>query len=232
MKKIRAVIVDDERSGRNEIRRLASRYPELVIVGEARDAEEAQELIAKLEPDLLFLDIQMPGRSGFELLGSLERTPQVIFVTAFDQYALKAFEVSALDYLLKPVREERFAKAIEQVRDRSGRNEAQAVFVKDKHRFYFVHWKDVYLIESLDNYARLFFGDKNVLIKSSLAKLESQLTEAGFFRANRAQLVNRHFVKEVVATPGQPALFLLQNGERIELSERQWLKFKKTSTNK
>lgn len=232
MKQIRAVIIDDERSARNELRRLATRYPDLEISGEARDADEAQELLGILKPDLIFLDIQMPGRSGFELLESLERVPQVIFVTAFDQYALKAFEVSALYYLLKPVREERFAIAIEQARERLRKTEEPAVFVKDKNRYYFLPWKDVHLVESLDNYARLYFGDRNVLIKSSLNRLETQLAGAGFFRANRSQLFNKNFMKEIVTMSGGRAQVLLKSGHQLELSERQWIKFKKTNTGK
>ncbi|QXV63761.1 response regulator [Mucilaginibacter sp. 21P] len=232
MKQIRVVIIDDERSGRSELRRLATRYPDLEIVGEARDAEEARETLARLMPDLIFLDIQMPGKSGFELLESLQSVPRVIFVTAFDQYALKAFEVSALDYLLKPVREERFAKAIEQVRKRLSENQEPAVFVKDKSRYYFLPWKIVHLVESLDNYARLYFGDRNVLIKSSLNRLEKQLAGYGFFRANRAQLINKNFIKEIIAISGGQAQILLRNNEPIEFSERQWINFKKTNTDK
>src|SRR3984885_9094476 len=114
MASITALIIDDERTARVELRRMLADYPAIEVVGEASNADEAEELIRKAKPDIIFLDIQMPGRSGFDLLESLISVPIVIFVTAFDAYAVKAFEVSALDYLMKPVREERFAKAMEQ----------------------------------------------------------------------------------------------------------------------
>jgi len=227
MKKIRVLIIDDERSARNEVRRLVTRYQDFEIIAEARDADEAQELIAGLKPDLIFLDIQMPGRLGFELLEALEHVPQVIFVSAFDHYALKAFEVSALDYLLKPVRVERFDKAVALARERLQEDEGSAVFVKDRTRYFFIRWKDVYLIESLDNYARLHFGQQAVLIKSSLNQLEAQLEKLGFFRVNRAQLINKGHIKEIIAPPGGQAKISLRTGETVELSERQWTKFRK-----
>jgi two-component system LytT family response regulator len=114
MMSITALIIDDERAARLELRRMLTDYPAIKIVGEAPNADEAGELIRTVKPDIIFLDIQMPGRPGFDLLESLMSVPIVIFVTAFDAYAVKAFEVSALDYLMKPIREERFAKAMEQ----------------------------------------------------------------------------------------------------------------------
>jgi two-component system LytT family response regulator len=165
MKKIRVLIIDDERAARNEIRRLLLKYRDFEIIAEAGNAEAAKLEIESKHPDLLFLDIQMPGRSGFDLLESLEVVPQVIFITAFDQYALKAFEVSALDYLMKPVREERFAKAIEQIRVKvSTATDTRKIFVKDRHQYYLISWDQVHLIESMDNYARLFYGNKNVFL--------------------------------------------------------------------
>ncbi|HMG08010.1 MAG TPA: response regulator, partial [Mucilaginibacter sp.] len=166
---MKVIIIDDERTARDEVKRLLENYSDFEIIGEAKDADEAKLLIKLKQPDLLFLDIQMPEKSGFDLLESLDKVPQVIFVTAFDQYAVKAFEVSAIDYLMKPVREERFAKAIEQVRLKAANTTADSqIFVKDRQQYHFISWRKVYLIESMDNYARLYFDDKKVFLKSSL----------------------------------------------------------------
>lgn len=227
MKKIRVIIIDDERSARDEIRRLLEDYPDFEIIAEAKDTDEAKVFIEDRHPDLLFLDIQMPEKSGFDLLESLEQTPQVVFVTAFDQYAVKAFEVSALNYLMKPVRAERFAKAMEQVRQGIAAPSEEKIFVKDRNQYHFINWSDVFLVESIDNYARLYFGDKKVFIKSSLIQLEQRLNASVFFRANRAQLINLRFIDKIKAPVGGKTEISLTTGDTIEISERQWVKFKK-----
>lgn len=229
MKKVSVIIIDDERGARDEIRRLLEDYPDLDVIAEAKDADEAKMLIEDKHPDLLFLDIQMPEKSGFDLLESLEQVPQVVFVTAFDQYAVKAFEISALDYLMKPVRTERFAKAMEQVRHRMAAQAEERIFVKDRNQYHFVNWSDVFLVESMDNYARLYFGDKKVFIKSSLIQLEQRLNPLVFFRANRAQLINLRFVDKIKAQAGGKIQVSLTTGDMIEISERQWVRFKNSA---
>jgi two-component system LytT family response regulator len=227
MKKIRALIIDDERAARNEIKRLLASYFDFQLAGEASNADEAEEMITSLKPDLLFLDIQMPERSGFDLLESLEHVPLIIFTTAYDQYAIKAFEVSALDYLLKPIRQERFEKAIAQVRQRlDGADAAGQIFVKDRQQYHLIQWSSVHLIESMDNYARIFYGDKNVFLKSSLNQLEDKLNGELFFRINRAQIVNRQYIREVGANTGNRLKITLHTGTELEVSERQSVKFK------
>ena len=129
---MKALLIDDERLARVELRRLLASHPEIEIVGEARDVEEALDLIRRLAPDLLFLDIQMPGKTGFDLLESLEELPQVIFTTAYDEYAIKAFEVNALDYLMKPIAPARLASALAKLRPRSPRAKLQQVFVREE----------------------------------------------------------------------------------------------------
>lgn len=227
MKKLGVMIIDDERNAREEIKNLLDGYPELEIIGEAKNADEAKELIDLKHPDLLFLDIQMPEKSGFDLLESLDRVPQVIFTTAYDQYAVKAFEVSAIDYLMKPIREERFAKAMEQVKAKGMLQNDDRIFVKDRQQYHFISWSNVHLIESMDNYARLYFGDKNVFLKSSLNLLEQKLDEATFFRINRAQIINlKHIEKIIPAADGRLKL-LMKTGEAVEASDRQSVKLKK-----
>jgi len=220
------MIVDDERSARNEIRRLLAGYPDLEIVAEANNADEAIPIIEGAKIDVLFLDIQLPGRSGFELLESLVHVPRVIFITAFDQYAVKAFEVSALDYLMKPVREERFARAIAQVRQELGVLPEDRLFVRDGNRYHFIRWDTVFLIESMENYARLYFEDKKVMLKSSLNALESRLDQARFFRVNRAQMINMQYISKIHAAPDGKSYIDLVPGQRVTVSERQWVKFK------
>lgn len=233
MKKIRVLIADDERAARQELKRLLQSYPDFEVVAEAGNIDDAAMQITALHPDLLFLDIQMPEGSGFDLLQSLEEAPEVIFVTAFDQYAVQAFETNALDYLLKPIRDERFAKAIEKFRKRFAAKSTDAalqvpqqVFIKDGQHYHFVQWNDVYLVESLDNYARLYFDSKKALIKSSLNQLEQKLSDHGFFRVNRAQLINTRFIQHIHAMPDGKIEVTLQNDERIKLSERQSARFR------
>lgn len=225
MKNIRALVIDDERAARLELLRMLEDYPAITVLGEAANADEAEDIIQSLKPDLLFLDIQMPGRSGFELLESLESVPLVIFITAFDAYAIKAFEVSALDYLMKPVREERFAKAIDQVCKRFMDQAEPRIFIKDRGQYHLIKWKEVHLIESMDNYARLFFGKQSVLFKTSLNQLEEKLDSNMFFRTGRAQLINLNFI-ERIKQEGSKMSIELTTGELVWLSSRQAIKFK------
>jgi two-component system, LytTR family, response regulator len=227
MSKIQVIIIDDERTARDEVKRLLENYSGFEIVGEARNADEAKTLIELKRPDLLFLDIQMPEKSGFDLLESLDQVPHVIFITAFDQYAVKAFEVSAIDYLMKPVREERFAKAIEQVRLKiTNPPPDKQIFVKDGQHYHFISWRKVYLIESMDNYARLYFDDKKVFLKSSLNQLEKKLDTSVFFRINRAQIINMEFIEKITASEHGRIKIILKTGHVSEASERQSVKFK------
>ncbi|AYL97867.1 LytR/AlgR family response regulator transcription factor [Mucilaginibacter celer] len=227
MKKIKVMIVDDERAARSEIRRLLTGYPDFEIISEAANADEAQNLMIARMPDLLFLDIQMPERSGFDLLETMDHVPPVIFTTAYDQYAVKAFDISALDYLVKPIREERFEKAIMQARQKlNNADNAGQIFVKDRQQYHLVQWSSVHLIESMDNYARIFYGDKNVFLKSSLNQLEDKLNAEMFFRINRAQIINRKFVNAVNAPAGNRLTITLSTGNVLEVSERQSVKFK------
>jgi two-component system LytT family response regulator len=232
MKKIRVLVIDDERAARSEIKRLLAGYSDFEITGEAANADDALRMIGEQTPDILFLDIQMPEKSGFDLLESLEQVPPVIFTTAYDQYALKAFEVSALDYLVKPIREERFEKAIIQARLRLGKADpAGQIFVKDRQQYHFIQWNSVHLIESMDNYARIFFGDKNVFLKSSLNQLEEKLNGTMFFRINRAQIINRQYIQTITTVDGRLKI-TISTGAQLEVSERQSAKFRQWAASK
>jgi len=225
MRNIRTLIIDDERGARLELVRMLKSYPQITVLGEAANADEAERLIGLLTPELIFLDIQMPGRSGFELLENLVHVPQVIFVTAFDSYAVQAFEVSAMDYLMKPVREERFKSAVDKAIKKIIADDNAAVFVKDKGKHHFIKWKDVHLIESVENYVRLFFGQEQVLLKTSLNKLEENPGCRRFFRASRSILFNIDYVS-LVQKDDDGTLVELKTGELIRISERRAIKFR------
>jgi len=223
---MKALIIDDERLGRLELRRLLAAHSEVEIVGEARGGEEALVLIAKLAPDLIFLDIQMPGMNGFELLERLEDLPQVVFTTAYDEYALKAFEVNALDYLLKPVAPARLAAALARVRPRTEPVRLEQVFVRDGDRCWIVHLPDIFLLESEGNYTRVNFGRERPLVRRSLNALEEQLDPAMFFRAGRKEIVNLKWIEQVDVSVAGGLVVTLRGGRSIEMSRRQSAKLR------
>jgi two-component system, LytTR family, response regulator len=218
---MRALIVDDERIARQELRRLLQAHPEIEIVGEARTGEEALDLIGRLAPDVLFLDIRMPSVNGFDLLERLDDVPQVIFTTAYDEYALKAFEVSALDYLVKPVAPARLAAAIAKLRPRGRSSRLERVFVKDGDRCWLVRVADIFLLESEGNYTRLHFAGGRPLIPRSLAVLHERLDPEVFFRAGRRQIVNLKWIESVELGVGGNLLVTLRGGVTVEMSRRQ-----------
>ncbi len=236
-----AVIVDDERLARNELKKMLVDYPEIEVVGEAANVDEARKIIEELNPELIFLDIQMPVKTGFVLLEELERVPIVIFTTAHDEYALKAFEVNALDYLLKPIDPKRLSDAIQKLmfqddRDllvNEGRSENRnflsdldQVFVKDGEKCWFVKLAEIRLFESVGNYARVFFGTNKPLILKSLNSLEERLDPKTFFRANRKHIVNLRMIEKVEPFFNGGLLLEIKGGEKIEVSRRQAVRFK------
>jgi two-component system LytT family response regulator len=219
---MRAVLVDDEELARFELRRLLRAHPDVEIAGEARDGHEALFLVREWAPDVLFLDIQMPGISGFDLLESLPgEIPAVIFTTAFDHHAIKAFEVNALDYLLKPIAPARLALALERCRAQRPASRPAQVFVRDGDRCWIVRAPDIFLLESEGNYTRVCFGAERPLIRRSLSLVEQQLGSAQFFRANRRQLVNLDWIRSAQVAPGGGLLVTLKNSTAVELSRRQ-----------
>ncbi|WP_166920498.1 LytR/AlgR family response regulator transcription factor [Flavobacterium poyangense] len=237
MKKIKVVIVDDERSSREELKRALKFYEDFILVGEAENADTAKDLIETEMPDLIFLDIQMPEKSGFDLLESLDKAPEVLFTTAYNEYAVQAFEVNALDYLLKPIREERFAKAIEKIRNtikqKSDLSNAvtkdQKIFIKDGEKRFFIQLDEIYLIESLENYTRLYFQGNKALQRRSLRQWEELLDETVFFRINRTEIVNIKYIREVNKTSSGRLEIKLKTGELLEVSNRQSAKFKSSN---
>ena len=237
---MKAIIIDDERLARTELKKLLLDYPEVEVVDEAANAEEGLAKIESLQPDLIFLDIQMPGKTGFDMLSQLEKAPQVIFTTAYDEFALKAFEVNALDYLVKPIEPKRLADAVQKLNASDIRDSRQEVistnnslltendqvFVKDGERCWFVKLNEIRLFESVGNYAKVFFGANKPLILKSLNALEERLDEKTFFRANRKHIVNLRMIEKIEPYFNGGLLLELKGGEKIEVSRRQTVKFK------
>jgi two-component system, LytTR family, response regulator len=230
---MRVLIVDDEPLARRELRRLLDSFPMIQIVGEAMNIDEARSSIEELSPEVVFLDIQMPGGTGFDLLTQLDRVPRIVFTTAYDQYAVKAFEVNALDYLLKPIEPERLATTIRKIQTGSvAANEAplEQLFVRDGLRCWFVPLREVSLFSSEGNYVRLSWGKERPLLARSLAALEEKLDSRHFFRANRAQIVNLDFIQQVELGEGGRLHVHLRNGPEIEISRRQARLFRARTT--
>lgn len=240
---IKAIIIDDERLARRELKSLLTKHDDIDVLDEASNADEAFEKIQALEPDLLFLDIQMPEKTGFDLLEMLPRVPKVIFTTAYDEFALKAFEINALDYLLKPIEPKRLETALQKVREIMEREdlddiridvkksaqtmlETDQVFVKDGDKCWFVHLKDIRLLESDGNYVKVYFGTNRPLIHRSLNALDEKLDGRMFFRASRKYIINLKWIDKIEPWFNGGLMVTLQGGEKVEISRRQAAKFK------
>jgi two-component system LytT family response regulator len=237
---MKAIIVDDERLARKELNSLLEQYPEIEILAEAVNADDAIEKINQLQPDLIFLDIQMPGKTGFEMLEELETTPDVIFTTAYDEFAIKAFEFNALDYVMKPIQEDRLRDAIAKVLEKK-KSEPQAiqteekarklgvddqVFVKDGDRCWFVKLSDIRLFESDGNYIKVYFDKFKPMIHKSLNALDERLDDRSFFRASRKHIINLSWVETIETWFNGGLLVQLKGGEKVEVSRRQAARFK------
>lgn len=226
---MKSLIVDDEPLARRELRRLLAEFPWVEIVGEAGDIDEAAARIETLAPDLLFLDIQMPGGSGFDLLARLDHVPHVIFTTAYDHHAVRAFEVSALDYLLKPIEPQRLAVALTKARSLPVEQGAEVpandilerIFVRDGVRCWFVPLREVCMLTAEGNYVRLFWGTERPLLGRPLHSLEQRLDPKRFFRANRRQIINVDFIENVELGVGGQLHVQLRGGSEVDISRRQ-----------
>jgi len=232
-----AIIIDDERLARTELNKLLKKINEIQVVGEAANAEEGIEQITKLKPDLIFLDIQMPGKNGFEMLEQLNKAPYVIFTTAYDKYALKAFEVNALDYLQKPIDPKRLEEAVQKLikksvitetknSDDSQLQDNDRVFIKDGDKCWFINIGTIRLFESVGNYAKVYFENNRPLILKPLNFLEKRLDNKVFFRANRKHLLNLKMIEKIEPYFNGGLLVELKGGEKVEVSRRQTAKFK------
>ncbi|MQA22387.1 LytR/AlgR family response regulator transcription factor [Rugamonas rivuli] len=231
---MRVLIIDDERLARDELRRLLLEHPQVEIVGEAASVQEGLQQIARLSPELIFLDVQMPDGSGFDLLTALEQPPPaVIFTTAYDRYAIRAFDVSALDYLLKPVDPPRLAQALQKRLPAPVAAAAEPppppdgkVFIKDGERCWFVALDDIVLFESEGNYTRVYFDHHRPLLLRSLSQMEARLDAAKFMRVSRSQIVNLACVTGIAPAPAGGMALTLQGDLRVGMSRRRAILFK------
>lgn len=230
---MKVIIVDDERLARKELQSLLAKFPNVEVLAECDSVQSALVDIEKHKPDLVFLDINMPGKDGFALLEELNYIPEIIFVTAYDEYAIKAFEVNALDYLLKPIQSERLEEAInkfnsndfiENNSQKLGLNDQ--VFVKDGERCWFVKLSDVPMFESEGNYVRVFFDNNKPLILKSLNNLANKLDENVFFRANRKFIINLNWIESIENWFNGGLMVKLKTGAKVEISRRQASKLK------
>ncbi len=235
---MRALIIDDERLARKELAKLLEEHPSIEVVGEAVNADEAYQMINELNPDLLFLDIQMPDKTGFQLLEMLDSVPLVVFTTAYDEFALKAFEVNALDYLLKPIQAERLAETVAKLAEKERAKSVgvrdgdkklglkDQVFVKDGDRCWFVSLSNVRMFESDGNYIKVYFDNNRPMIHKSLNALDEKLDERAFFRASRKHIVNLSWVEGIEPWFNGGLMVKLRGGDKVEVSRRQAAKFK------
>ena len=233
---MKALIVDDEPLARRELRRLLAAHRSIQIVGEAGDIDEARECIESLAPDVVFLDIQMPGGTGFDLLTRLDRVPRIIFTTAYDRYAVAAFDVNALDYLLKPIEPERLAATLGKLQAAAGgevhKEDAplEQLFVRDGPRCWFILVRDVSVFSAEGNYVRIQWGQERPLLGRSLAALESRLDPQRFFRANRQQIINLKSIRSVEIGVGGRLHIQLNDGREVQISRRQARQFRERTT--
>ncbi len=238
---MRALIVDDERLARKELMSLLSNHDNVEVIGEALNVDDAKEKIEQQQPDVIFLDIQMPEKTGFDLLEELDHVPLVVFITAYDEFAIQAFQVNALDYLLKPIEPERLAETLKKLERKleEMKNEKEEeerspdkltlndqVFVKDGDRCWFVKLANVRLFESDGNYIKVYFDNNKPMIHKSLNALDERLDEKSFFRASRKHIINLSWVESIEPWFNGGLVVTLKGGDRIEVSRRQAARFK------
>lgn len=246
MNKIKAIIVDDEELGRDLIREYLQEHPEVIVKAECKDAHEAISAIDKFDPDLLFLDIQMPEINGFELLQMLDKIPHIIFSTAYNQYAIKAFEVNAIDYLLKPYTQERFDKALKRVEQqivndsRVDKNIVKLIehitpakkflkrlLINEGEKIIIVNMENICWIEAQEDYVNIHTQKEEHLFNQSLSTLETKLDPELFLRVHRSYIINLEAVKELQPWSNNRLKCLLRDGNEIILSRSGTRRLKK-----
>jgi two-component system, LytTR family, response regulator len=240
---MRVIIADDEPLARERVRSFLACEPDVQIVAECGNGAETVKAVQKHRPELLFLDVQMPRMNGFEVLQVLDELPAVIFTTAHDEHAIRAFEVNALDYLLKPCTEQRFKKALERARLELQRSSdsaagtnlasliaqlragvtvspggADRILVKSADRIVFLKPDEIDHLEAAGNYVILHVSKDRHILRETMTAMETRLTPAGFMRINRSTIVNLSRVREVQSLPGGTFSLLLKNGTRLDMT--------------
>ena len=233
---MRTIIVDDERLAREELKTLLAEYPDIELIGEYKNTIEAKTAIENDAPDLVFMDIQMPGETGLELLEKIKNPPRTIFVTAYDEYAIKAFELKAYDYLMKPIDPERLAEVYKRLSEENKMPESvvnngklsagERVLIKDGEKVWFIKVDEIRYFESEGNYVKVHFEKFRPLILRSLNSLEERMDEKVFFRANRKYIINLHHVVNIENWFNGGLQIELSCGTKIEISRRQTIRFK------
>ncbi len=229
----KVILIDDEAAGRTLIKQYLNAYPSLIIVGEANNGVDAVRIINEFRPDLVFLDVQMPGLTGFEVLQHLDEIPRIIFSTAYDQYALQAFEVHAVDYLLKPYTGERFAQAVQRVLNPEGANiqkiqplaeslinpatYPEKILVQTGNRLVTVAVSEIYWIDAEGDYAKLITAKASHLSNYGIGALETRLNPKQFIRVHRSAMINLHFVREIQKHISSYDV-IMQNGDVVRVS--------------
>lgn len=234
---MKAVIVDDERLARKELSKLLEDFPEIEIIGECTNGKEAISFINEKKPDLVFMDIEMPELNGFDVVEQIDKTPAIVFVTAYNDYAIKAFEVNASDYLVKPVDPSRLKETIEKIKsdneeidtdslERKTLSSGDQIFIKDGEKCWFIKLDEIKLFESEGNYVRIYFKSFKPLVLKSLNNLEMKLDPRLFFRANRKYIINLTTVTHIENWFNGGLQVTLEDDRKIEISRRQAVKFK------
>lgn len=224
---MKVIIVEDSRLARNELKELLLNFPEIEVIVEATEVDEAYKLISSNKIDIIFLDINMPGKNGFALLEMLDYVPFIIFTTAYDEYALKSFEYNTIDYLLKPIKKEALERAVTKAfsliskRNNNKKNDSlNRIFIKDNDKCWIVNIEDIIIFESEGNYSRVFFSTYKPLIYKSLNLIEERIDNNLFFRANRKQIINLNFIKNIKPTIGNSYIITMNNDKTVDLSRR------------
>lgn len=227
---MKAIIVEDSRLARNELRELLKPHKHINLVAEAQNCEQAIALISKEQPDLIFLDINLPDGSGFDILEKLDTVPKIIFTTAYDEYAIQAFEVNALDYLLKPIHSEKLKRAVNKATSdtspAAGLNQESyldadnKIFIKDGERCWLIELGRIRYFENCGNHAQVFFDHDKAFIYKSLTKVEHRLNPETFFRVNRQQIINLNFIKDIQPWINNGLLITMTDGKEVEVARR------------
>jgi len=229
--KWKTLIADDEPAARRGVRQLLANFPEFIVSGECRNGAEVLTALETSAPDVVFLDIQMPGIDGFEVIKrrTVERMPAVVFLTAFDQFAIKAFETEALDYLVKPVSEARFATTIKRLLKRldsgSTAPRDETIVVTTSRGATVLHLNEIDWIEAAGNYTQLWVGTRSYFLRESLQLLEERAEKHGFIRAHRRALVRLDSVRELARTRAGASVAVLGSGVRVPISRRRSASF-------
>lgn len=233
---MRTIIVDDERLAREELKALLAEYPGVELIGEYKNTIEAKVAIENDAPDLVFMDIQMPGETGLELLEKLKNPPRTVFVTAYDEHAIKAFELNAYDYLMKPIDPDRLSEVFKRLNEENQTpasvvnndklKSGNQVLIKDGEKVWFIRVDDIRYFESEGNYVKVHFDKFKPLILRSLNSLEERMDEKLFFRANRKFIVNLNHIVNIENWFSGGLQVELSCGTKIEISRRQTIRFK------